>query len=103
MSLRFSRVTAISDQKASIFLVGGIPRSSADLENWNAYQDFLDGLESDPRIVVHVETFIYGGEEPNDATPEEIAYFYMRMEKRPDFIETRAEKISESDFLVGHP
>ena len=51
-------------------------------------------------VNVHVESFLYGGEEPFDATPEEIAYFYKRIERQPDFIESRAEKIDESDFII---
>ena len=43
-------------------------------------------------VSAHVETFLYGGEEPFDATPEEVAYFYKRIERQPDFIDTRTEK-----------
>ena len=31
--------------------------------------------------------------------PEEVAYIYMRIERRPDFIEGWTEKASESGFL----
>ena len=51
-------------------------------------------------VSAHVETFLYGGEEPFDATPEEVAYFYKRIERQPDFIDTRTEKTGESDFTI---
>ena len=101
MSIRFSRVNAITKGKASIFLVGGVPASSADLEGWTAYHDFLEGLPKDTVITVCVETFVYGDGDPVDATPEEVAYMYMRSEMRPDFIEARTEKVAESEFFVG--
>ena len=100
MSLRFSRVNAMTKSKASIFLVGGVPQSQADLNCWTAFQSFAEDLEENEQITVCIETFVYGEGEPNDATPEEIAYFYMRMEKRPDFIEARTEKIGESEFFM---
>lgn len=101
MSLRFSRVKAMTDNIASIFLVGGVPQSQADLDNWTAFRSFAEGLKENVQITVCVETFVYGEGELNDATPEEIAYFYMRIDKRPDFIEARTEKIGESVFSVA--
>ncbi len=98
MSIRFSCVKAIAESKACIFLVGGVPRSQSDLEGWTAFREYTAGLEDNAQVTVCAETFVYGGEEPNDATPEEIAYFYMRIEKRPDFIEARTEKVGESEF-----
>ena len=100
MSLRFSRVKAMTGNKASIFLVGGVPHSQADLDSWTAFRTFTEDLKDNEQITVCVETFVYGEEDPNDATPEEIAYFYMRIEKRPDFIEARTEKIGESEFFI---
>ena len=100
MSLRFSRVTLSSDGKATSFLVGGIPESLADLQGWTAFDVFLNETQRYQVITAHVETFLYGGEEPFDATPEEVAYFYKRIERQPDFIESRTEKIGESDFTI---
>ena len=100
MSLRFSRVTLYSAGKTASFLVGGIPKSRADLQGWTAYDNFVSGTSRYTAINAHVETFLYGGEEPVDATPEEVAYFYKRIERQPDFIESRAEKINETDFKI---
>lgn len=98
MSVRFSRVKLISDNKAAIFLVSGQPRSKEDLIGWKAYDQFSGMKEP---VKAFVETFEYGDGEQFDATPEEVAYFYMRSEKRPDFIEARARKLSESEFVIG--
>ena len=100
MSLRFSRVTLYSDGKNTTFLVGGIPKSRTDLQGWTAYESFINDSQKHQVVNAHVETFLYGGEEPFDATPEEVAYVYKRIERQPDFIETRTEKISETDFRV---
>jgi len=100
MSLRFSRVTLFSDGKTTSFLVGGIPQSQANLQGWTAFNNYMNDAQRYKVIDAHVETFLYGGEEPFDAAPEEVAYFYKRIERQPDFIETRTEKIGETDFEI---
>lgn len=57
-------------------------------------------MEQGTAIDVCVETFLYGDGDPFDATPEEVAYIYQRESMRPDFIEARTGKTSESEFLV---
>ena len=100
MSIRFSRVQAMTSDKAAIFLVGGVPATQADLDCWTAFQSFSEDLPENEIITVSVETFDYGEEEPNDATPEEVAYIYMREKMRPGFIESRAAKVGESSFVL---
>ncbi len=100
MSIRFSRVTAMTSEKAAIFLVGGIPQSAEDLEGWTAFQEFMADIKNRP-VTACVETFTYGEGEAVDATPEEIAYFYKRTEMRSDFIETRTAKVQESEIFIG--
>lgn len=100
MSLRFSRVILSSDGKTTSFLVGGIPESLLDLQGWTAFDDFLNDMHRYKVVNAHVEMFLYSGEEPFDATPEEVAYIYKRIERQPDFIESRTEKIGESDFTI---
>ena len=100
MSLRFSRVTLYSAGKNTTFLVGGIPKSQTDLQGWTAYDNFVSDVPRYTAVNAHIETFLYGGEEPFDATPEEVAYFYKRIERQPDFIESRTEKTGESDFTI---
>ena len=81
MSLRFSRVTIFSDGKTTSFLVGGIPQSQANLQGWTAYDNFVSDVSRYTAINACVETFICGGEEPFDASPEEVAYFYKRIKR----------------------
>ena len=100
MSIRFSRVKAMTSDKAAIFLVGGVPATQADLDCWTAFQAYSKDLPENEVITVSVETFEYGEEEPNDATPEEVAYIYMRENMHPDFIESRTAKVGESSFVL---
>ena len=100
MSVRFSRVTLTSGGTTASFLVGGSPKSQTDLQGWIAFESFMKSVPKGETVIVYAETFLYGGEEPVDATPEEIAYFYKRIEMRPDFIEKRTEKCDETDFKI---
>ena len=100
MSVRFSRVKAMTNEKAAIFLVGGIPKSQDDLNGWTAFKDFTSGLRENEAITVSIETFEYGEGEVFDATPEEVAYFYKRIQMRPDFIESRTVKLGESEIFL---
>ena len=70
MSLRFSRVTLYSAGKTASFLVGGIPKSRTDLQRWTAYDNFVSDVPRYTAVNTHVESFLYGCEEPFDATPE---------------------------------
>lgn len=100
MSIRFSRITAMTEKASAIFLVGGVPASQADLDGWTAFDSFVEDMPENEVISAHIETFLYGDDEPFDASPEEIAYFYQRIGMRPDFIEARTEKIGETDFVI---
>lgn len=100
MSVKFSRVSAMTNEKAAVFLVGGTPETQSDLDGWTAFDEFVEDMPINTVITVHVETFIYGEGEAYDATPEEVAYFYQRIEMRPDFIESRTEKIDEFDIVL---
>ena len=100
MSVRFSRVTLTSGDATASFLVGGNPKSQADLHGWTAFESFMKSVPKGETVNTHADTFIYGGEEPVDATPEEVAYFYKRIDMRPDFIEKRTEKCGETDFKI---
>lgn len=99
MSIRFSRVCTLVNSKAAIFLVGGIPTSQNDLNPWTAFQNFAADLHENEAITAKVESFEYGDEEAYDASPEEVAYFYTRIEMQPDFIEDRTRKIGDSAFI----
>ena len=100
MSVRFSRVSLSSGDATASFLVGGSPKSQTDLQGWTAFESFMKSVPKGETVNAHADTFLYGGEEPVDAMSEEVAYFYKRIEMRPDFIEKRTEKCGEADFKI---
>lgn len=100
MSLRFSRVTLEAEGCVTIIFVGGVPDSRKELQGWKDFDMFLENVTATDTIVAHVEAFLYGGEDPVDATPEEVAYIYKRVGMRPDFIEKRTDKYGEADLVI---
>lgn len=98
MALLFSEVTLTGNGEQTKFLVGGTPQEYGDLENWRACERFLADIDKQSDINVHVESYLYGEEEIYPATPEEVAYFMKRLEMDPDFIQSRCEKHSTSEF-----
>lgn len=104
MALIFSEVKLTSKNTgfSTSFLVGGVPTSKEDFYGWVAFEQFINELHTltslTDCIYVNINTFRYGDQEDNNATPEEIAYFMMRIKDNPDFIKTRTQKVSESYF-----
>lgn len=72
MAVLFSAVTLTADNNQVEFLAAGIPRDSDDLEGWTAYENFMDELDSEQEVSVHVEAYLYGEGETFKATPFEI-------------------------------
>ena len=93
MSIRFSKFTVDNNGTSQSFFVGGVPKSYDDLLINNLFYGFNNAHNVDS---VHVETYLYGEEEPVDATPEEVVYMQMRLNRNPNFLEDRCEKCSES-------
>jgi len=98
MALLFSKVTMAGDGYDTEFLVGGIPREYDDLEGWCAADDFLENLENESDVQVHVEAYVYGEGEAVRATPWEVAYFMKRIDMNPDFLSNRCTNIEEVNF-----
>ena len=98
MALLFSKVTMAGDGYDTEFLVGGIPREYDDLEGWCAADDFLENLENESDVQVHVEAYVYGEGETVRATPWEVAYFMKRIDMNPDFLSNRCTNIESVDF-----
>lgn len=98
MALLFSKVTMAGDGYDTEFLVGGIPREYDDLEGWCAADDFLENLENESDVQVHVEAYVYGEGETVWATPWEVAYFMKRIDMNPDFLSNRCTNIEEVNF-----
>ena len=97
MALLFSEVTVSANGYEKEFLVGGIPRDYDDLEGWTAFDTFLEDLDEDSEVSVHVEAYLYGGEETYNATPEEVAYFMKSIEMDDTFL-SRCDNIEDVNF-----
>lgn len=100
MAVLFSAVTLTADNNQVEFLAAGIPRDADDLEGWSAYENFMDELDSDQEVGVHVEAYLYGEGETVKATPEEVAYFTMRADADEKFLHDRCDNIEDADFTI---
>ena len=60
MAVLFSAVTITSDSDQAEFLVAGIPKSYADLEGWTAFESFMNEVDTEQDIKVHVAACLYG-------------------------------------------
>lgn len=98
MALQFSAVTMSANGNQISFLMGGVPRTSDDLEGWKAYERFLVDIDKSSEVNVQVKSYLYGEEEIYPATPEEVAYFMKRQEMDPNFIQDRCTQIGTSEF-----
>lgn len=102
MSLLFSQVTLTADGFEDELFVGGIPQDSDDLKGWTVFDNFIDTLNSETEISVHVESYLYGGGETKKATPEEVAYMVKRMNLDDGFLDKHCDNIEDSDFTIFH-
>lgn len=98
MALLFSAVTVTAGNEEIEFTVGGIPREYDDLVGWTAFDDFMENADAETEVSVHAEAYLYGGEEPVTATPEEVAYLIMRMERDETFLAKHCDNIEDADF-----
>lgn len=100
MAVLFSAVTLTTDNNQLEFLAAGIPRDADDLEGWAAFEDFMDELNSEQEVNIHVEAYLYGEGETVRATPEEVAYFIMRADSDEKFLHDHCDNIEETDFTI---
>ena len=98
MALLFSAVTVTADDEEIELTVGGIPREFDDLVGWTAFDDFMENVDAETEVSVHAEAYLYGGEEAVTATPEEVAYLMMRMERDENFLADHCDNIEDVDF-----
>ena len=103
MALLFSHVrVSAPDGNEAEFLVKGIPRDYDDLENYTAFEDFLDGIEEETEISVHAEAYLYGEGETFTASIEEVAYFHLRMQKDENFLFGHCDNIESVNFTCNY-
>ena len=100
MAVLFSAVTVTADNNQVEFLAAGIPRDADDLEGWAAFEDFMDELDSEQEVGVHVEAYLYGEGETVKATPEEVAYVTMRADADAEFLHDHCDNIEDADFSI---
>jgi len=100
MAVLFSAVILTANDKQTEFFASGIPREFGDLEGWTAFDNFMEDLQNETEVEVHVEAYLYGDGETFIATPEEVAYFMMRMDKDAKFL-SRCDNIESSDFVIN--
>lgn len=99
MAVLFSKVTiSAGNGAADTFLCGGVPKSEYDLENWTAYQRFMQDNPNEELIDIEVKSYVYGDGDLVDANQYEIAYFMQRGEH---FLKRSTVKFyDESNFTV---
>lgn len=99
MAVLFSHITLLADNGSTeTFLCGGIPENEKGLEDWTAYQNFLEDNPEIESIDVEVKSYVYGDGEIIDANEYEIAYFMQRGE---GFLERSTVKpYDESNFII---
>ena len=103
MALLFSAVTVTAGYDETEFTIGGIPKEYDDLVGWTAFDDFMENVDAETEVSVHAEAYLYGGEETVTATPEEVAYLMMRMERDENFLAGHCDNIEDVDFSFLRP
>lgn len=101
MAVLFSAVTVTAGDQEKEFLVRGIPRELGDIEGYTAFEEFMEDIDEETEVSVHAEAYLYGEGETYAATLEELAYFYLRIEMREDFLSARCDNIEDVDFTFG--
>ena len=100
MSLLFSKVTIQSDSDEVEFMVGGFPTEPDDLERCDEYQDFLDEINDETSVSVHVDAYVCGNGETIRASPDEVAEISALIEAEPDFLSEQCDCVGETDFEI---
>ena len=101
MALLFSKVTIQCDFNEAEFMVGGFPTEPDDLARCDEYQDFLDEIDDETSISVHVDAYICGNGETIRASPDEVAEISARTESEPDFLSDQCGWVGETDFEIS--
>ena len=100
MALLFLKVTIQRDFDEVEFIVGGFPTEPDDLARCDEYQDFLDEIDDETSISVHVDAYICGNGETIRASPDEVAEISALIEAEPDFLSEQCDCVGETDFEI---
>lgn len=98
MAISFSNVKLASGDKVSTFLISGTPTDASFFTGWTKYHSFINDLVPYSYVVALVTSYLYGEEDIVEATPEEVAYMTVRLEKQPDFLESRCKQVDQIKF-----
>ena len=102
MAILFSKVSLKADDGIEEFLIGGAPSDEDELSGWAPYDDFIGSLTDEAEIEVYVESYLYGEGETVRATPEEVAYMQMRMDRDERFLAEHCDNISDCSLVIIH-
>lgn len=100
MALLFSKVTIQSDFNETEFFIGGFPTEPDDLARCDEYQDFLDEIDDEASVSVHVDAYVCGNGETIRASPDEVAEISARIKAEPDFLSEQCDWVGETDFEI---
>ena len=93
MALIFSKINLQGEKYNVEFLVSGHPTNTSQLKHWTVYEMYK--RRNGECFVGNVEVYSYGEGIPYNATPEEVAYMYSRIERQPEFLLTRTRLIGK--------
>ena len=82
-------------------IVTSSPTKRKDLEYWTSYNEFISQFSGETLFHAEVNTYLYGGEDIVDATPEEVAYMSMRYAKDQRFLTGHCNHIGHSEFVFN--
>ena len=100
MALLFSKVTIQCDFNEAEFMVGVFPTEPDDLARCEEYQDFLDEIDDETSVSIHVDAYVCGNGETIRASPDEVAEISVRIEAEPDFLSDQCDWVGEADFEI---
>lgn len=101
MAILFSHVTmSHEDYGTREFFACGFSQDLDDLDGCIACEEYLEEIEGDATIDVHVEAFVYGEGKNNWATPAELAYMLKRIQMDQNFLVNHCKKFGDHDFEI---
>ncbi len=98
MSIHFSLVTVTANGYETEFFAPNTSWNRDDLEENDAFLDFLPCLDEAQDVRVHVEDYVYGEGEVEAAGEDELADIAARVERDPAFLSDHCDNIADTDF-----
>lgn len=102
MAYLFSKVTMDGGGYNFDYLTGGIPRDYDDLSCDLDCDDFLELIDKDEEISVHIEAFLYGKGESCVASDNDISWLEEKCRNQENFLETECDNIESLDFTFEY-